>query len=520
MRGSATFLLVTIALLGLSMTAALAGDNPPLPPGLEEAETPSLPEGLEDGDTPSLPEGLGDDSGPSLPERLGDGSGPSLPAGLGDEGGPSLPEGLLETDPEESLSAQETKTDWSDDLRAFGLRGFLDLRWGTRLQNDPYERDTSLGEMRLQLALGKEVGAFWFDVVADFIYDDVANSHTIDLDRGEGWLDLRQASVSFSPAEFMDIKIGRQVLTWGTGDMLFLNDLFPKDWVSFFIGRDTEYLKAPSDAVKVSLFSDWLNADVIYTPSFDSDRTITGERISYWNPMLGRRAGRDDIIAADHPDDSFTDDEIAVRLYREIGSFEVALYGYDGFWKSPAGMDPKTGLATFPGLAVYGASVRGPLAGGIVNAEFSWYDSKDDRSGDDPFVDNSQLRALVGFERDLPEIANDFTVGLQWYLESMLDYGAYRDASPPGANLKDANRHVLTLRVTKLLLNQNLNLSFFAYASPTDADGYVRLNANYAIDDQWSAFAGMNVFFGKEEYTFFGQFERDTNAFLGMRWSF
>ena len=35
-----------------------------------------------------------------------------------------------------------------------------------------------------------------------------------------------------------DLKIGQQVLTWGTGDYVFLNDLFPKDYQSFFSGRD------------------------------------------------------------------------------------------------------------------------------------------------------------------------------------------------------------------------------------------------------------------------------------------
>ncbi|MFW6031595.1 MAG: hypothetical protein ACOC9T_03300, partial [Myxococcota bacterium] len=32
----------------------------------------------------------------------------------------------------------------------------------------------------------------------------------------------------------------------GTGDLVFLNDLFPKDWRSFLLGRDLDYLKAPS----------------------------------------------------------------------------------------------------------------------------------------------------------------------------------------------------------------------------------------------------------------------------------
>lgn len=90
----------------------------------------------------------------------------------------------------------------------------------------------------------------------------------------------------------MDVKLGRQVLTWGTGDLLFINDLFPKDWESFFIGRDTEYLKAPSDAFTASLFFAPLNVDLIYVPIFNNSTYINGSRLSYWNPLLERIAGR------------------------------------------------------------------------------------------------------------------------------------------------------------------------------------------------------------------------------------
>ena len=53
---------------------------------------------------------------------------------------------------------------------------------------------------------------------------------------------IREAHVSASPFTWLDVKLGRQILTWGTGDLLFINDVFPKDFVSFFIGRDGEYL--------------------------------------------------------------------------------------------------------------------------------------------------------------------------------------------------------------------------------------------------------------------------------------
>jgi len=154
------------------------------------------------------------------------------------------------------------------------------------------------------------------------------------------------------PFAFIDLKVGRQILTWGTGDLIFINDLFPKDWQSFFIGRDSEYLKAPSDTVKVSFFSDLANLDIVYTPQFDPDRFIRGERISYWNSNLGRLAGRDAIIHTDKPNRWFRDDEIAVRLYRNINNYEFALYGYRGYWKSPAGQNAAGTQALFPDLNV------------------------------------------------------------------------------------------------------------------------------------------------------------------------
>ncbi|MBL7221906.1 MAG: hypothetical protein ISS69_17490 [Phycisphaerae bacterium] len=217
----------------------------------------------------------------------------------------------------------------------------------------------------------------------------------------------------------MDVKVGRQILTWGTGDLLFVNDLFPKDWRAFFIGRDLEYLKAPADAMKVSLFGDIANLDLVYMPRFNPSRFISGRRISYFNTTLGRRAGQDAII-----------------------------------------------------------------------------------------------------ETDLPEIAPELTLGVQYYVELMQDYGAYKRTLPGGSNAADRDRHVVTVRLTKQLLNQNLTLGMFTYYSPTDADAYMRPNIRYKIDDHWTVEVGGNVFVGKDDHTFFGQFERNSNIYASLRCAF
>jgi len=397
------------------------------------------------------------------------------------------------------------------------VNGFVDTRAGLRTQNDPAEHDDSLGELRLQLDVQRYFDKFTAEVRADFLYDWTGHNSHVDLERGEGWFDLREAHLLFSPQPWMDVKAGRQILTWGTGDLLFINDLFPKDWASFFIGRDEAYLKAPSDAVLVSLFPTWANIDLVYTPRFDPDRFITGERISFWNPATGNISGRDDVLQTDVPNDLFSDHEVAGRLSRNVNGYELAAYGYYGFWKSPAGMDPDTGDATFPALSVYGASARGQAAGGIANIEAGYYDSRDDHSGDDPTVRNSEARILVGYQR---ELARNLNATVQYYLEHMMDHDDYEHALPEGQHAADEDRHVFTLRLTQLLLGQNLVLSFFTFYSPSDQDAYIRPVATYKVSDDWMVTAGGNFFMGENDDTFFGQFDQNNNLYAGARYSF
>ncbi len=387
------------------------------------------------------------------------------------------------------------------------MHGFYEMRGGYRLRNDKYEKDMSIMENRLQLDLSSYFD--WGDLkFKGDVYGDLVTE--------KGYFDLREANVFARPLDFMDLKVGRQILTWGTGDLIFINDLFPKDWQSFFIGRDTEYLKAPSDAAKVSLFGDRANLDIVYTPRFDHDRFITGRRISYWNPNLGRLAGQDAIVHTDKPNDWFGDSEIAARLYKNIDNYELALYGYHGYWKSPGGQNATMTQAIFPDLNVYGLSARGSVGKGIGNVEFGYYESADDLSGRNPLINNSEMRYLVGYTR---EIGKDLTMGLQYYVEQMLDYSRYRDSLPSGP-ARDRDRHLTTLRLTKLLMSQNLRCSLFTYYSPTDKDVYMRPNVNYKVSDNLTVEAGGNIFFGDYPHTFFGQFRNNTNIYTGLRYSF
>lgn len=463
--------LLAIALL--SVAHPLSAVEPALPVGLE-GEEPSLPSGLESG----------------LPE---------LPAGLGDA----------------SDTAWEDEEESWPDKSAWSLNGFGEARLGVWRERQPYQQSRPLEELRLHLTTERTFSAFTVNLAADLLYDDAWRTPHPTLESGEGWADIRSANILFSPFPSVDVRAGRQILTWGTGDLIFINDLFPKDWNSFLIGRDDPYLKAPSDAVKVSLFNELANLDLVYTPRFDADRYIDGQRAAYFSSSLGRITGTDAVVVAEKPDDWFDDDELALRLYRNVAAFELALYGYNGFWKSPGGASPVSGSAIFPRLQVIGASFRGPLLGGIVNGEVGQYDSRDDSNGSNPLINNSELRLLLGYEHEL--IAN-LTLGLQWYSVQMDDYDAYRQTLPAGMAVAREKRDELGLRLTWLALSQKLTASLFTRYSHSDDDYYLRPKVRYSFDDHWSGEVGANLFSGKAPHTFFGQFEHNDNYYVVVRY--
>ncbi|MBT8452191.1 MAG: hypothetical protein KJO40_09525 [Deltaproteobacteria bacterium] len=341
------------------------------------------------------------------------------------------------------------------------------------------------------------------------------------------WFDIRDASIFVRGGSWFSMRFGRQVLTWGTGDFLFLNDLFPKDFNSFFIGRADEYLKAPSNSVQTTFMMKKVGLDLIWTPIFEPDRFIDGQRLSFFNPLVGEIIGdRSPLTPIEplFPDQRLRNGTVHGRLYGTAGVVELAAYGYVGHWMQPNALsltdpaDPSTiaGL-TYARLAVYGASLRAPLLGGLFNVEGAFYDSFTDRAGTSPATPNSQFRGLVGYER---ELFPKFQMGLQYYLEYTLEHDELIARSFWPQYEPHEFRHLITLRLNQLLVMDKLEVSLFVFFSPDELDTYIRPRITYKIAEPLAIAIGANLMFGRDQYTFFGQLQQNTNVYARLRYSF
>ena len=100
------------------------------------------------------------------------------------------------------------------------------------------------------------------------------------------------------------------------------------------------------------------------------------------------------------------------------------------------------------------------------------------------------------------------------------DQEAFEANLPQGFPELDQTRHLVTTRLTKLAMNQNLQLGLFNFWSPNEHDGHLRLSASYKVNDAWTLSGGTNVFYGPREDRPFSQLRENTNLYAAVRFGF
>ena len=391
------------------------------------------------------------------------------------------------------------------------LHGFAQGNYCARLTGlePPGGSDFILGEERLQFAVTGTMpsGNSGFSAKTDFIHDSI-------LDRSD--LEVREVYVDFSAGP-LEARVGRQIVTWGTGDLLFVNDIFPKDWGALFAGRPLEYLKVGTDALKLNWYLAGFGFETVASPFFEADRLPSGDRFFVRDPFSGatERTTRE-------PSPNLDNAEVAIKASRTVIGWDCALYADGGFYRSPAPQPDTVGGAMqvvmrFPRRNVYGASLQRAGLGGVMSLEAGYYDSRDDPDGSDAFVPNSQALYLVGYKR---QMGRSVTVGLQYYGERMMQYDRYRSTLPSGAPMQDRLRTLVTGRLTWFSNYQTWKLSFFGYWSPTDEDFYLIPEVWHSLADGVWVALGSNIFGGSSEANFFGQLDRNDNVYVTIRFEF
>jgi hypothetical protein len=349
---------------------------------------------------------------------------------------------------------------------------------------------------------------------------------TNDTVSSETKADLREVRLQYSPTDSMDLSIGRQVSTWGVGDMLFINDLFPKDWKALFLGQDMEYLKAPADSLRMTNYFGDVTWDFVYTPEFTADITPTGCHLATYNPATravianAASCGKDNL---DLGKVSGNDGELATQLKFDVSGHQMAFYGYRGYYKNPRSMTQVNGqyMPFYPRLNAYGFSDEGQVGPGIFTFEYGYYDSAED-TATNLLVENSMHKALIGYKMD---VSASLTLGMQAYVEHMTDHDQYQSlyqtAYGSAAGMRDEDQFTYTLRVMHKSMQDTLMINLMHYERPNDEDSFTTLDVTKQVTNRLSIIGGMNIFTGtsaKADREFALQKDSD-NVYLRVKYA-
>lgn len=387
------------------------------------------------------------------------------------------------------------------------IHGFVQGNYSFGTRANPDGGDSKWAEERFQLKLDAAKDPFKLFIKTDAFFDHIDK---------KGSLELREGYVDYT-AQKWDLRAGRQIITWGLGDLLFINDVFPKDYEAFFSGRPLEYMKKGIDGIKVGLYPKFASFEFIAIPIFEPNNYPDSKRFYMFDPMpmVTNREKKD-------PATTFGNTELAIRAYRDIAGFDASVYFYRGYFRKPYMIPDSLTNTTkitfyYPKLTVYGASIQGRALDGVLSLEAGYYDSRQDRKGTDYTVPNSQTKFLVGYQRQIWE---DFTIGLQYYSEYMHDYSEYKKNQPAGLPIDKRFYQLATVRLTQFLMHQTLKLSFFSFYSLSDRDYMFNPEVKYNFSDNIWAAVGGNIFGGGERWSQFGQLDRNDNVYLQLRYEF
>lgn len=375
------------------------------------------------------------------------------------------------------------------------IHGFVESALGARL-DAPQGADFTLQEVRTQLQLSdySDVGEFYAGV--DLLHDQIGATTGVDLEVREAWLKF----TAFS--DQLEVKAGRQALNWGTGDLIFANDLFAKDWNSFFVGREDPYLKVPIDALRLRLRGLPFGVDLVYTPRFTADVLPDQRRLAAVAADIAPLTNPIEV-----PGGLLSDGELGLRLTRRFGANTLALYAYRGFTGTPDAGRMEAGSMTpfHPELRAFGASARGALLGGVYWAESAFRDIPDNSAGADPLLPGRRTDLLLGYERSFGSAAS-------WEIQ-------YSGQFQMEDSLPAEDRHLLTLRLEKRAFDETIRLSLFAFHAPEDKDGHARPFVSYDHSDEVQLAMGANIFYG-DGGTLFGDMADADNIYARLRYRF
>lgn len=398
------------------------------------------------------------------------------------------------------------KTLWGQEEggSSWQLKGFVDTYHALRSEGS---NDLMASRTRIRGEIGKNFGGSSLFVSFNATHNALLEERT-GFELREAYLDHRE--------EHWGFRFGRQLVIWGVADGVRITDLVSPMDLTEFLAQDYDDIRMPVNALRFFIFNDKMRLELLAVPTFESYRLPT-DAINPWSilprdvlrPLVWREQGS-------RPKLRFSNIEYGGRLSFTLPGVDCSLAALHTWSKMPViTYQPSATQITlsphYYRMVFVGGDVSKPLGQFVLRGEASFNIGK--HFGHKPQRDPM---APKGFN------TVNYLVGVDWYApyEWMLSaqFSSESILRHESSIMQPRHSSLLTLNVSKKLLESTLQFSNFTYFDLNHKGWFSRFAASYALNDYIQLSAGYDWFGGDEGV--FGVYKHNSEIWVKAKYSF
>ena len=363
------------------------------------------------------------------------------------------------------LSAAFALSAHAQDELSLQLNGFVDSYHALQLQS-PHQIMSSRTRARLELHANYGEASLFSSV--NLAYNSIIKDQTGAF--------LREAYFDYA-GRFLEVKAGRQIITWGVADGLRITDLIsPMDYTEF-MANDYDDIRVPVNAINLKYPGESFSAEVVFVPVPEYFVLPTSDD----NPWQMTAPNGMQMDLSGTPAKRIKNSEIGGRLRFFLENLDFSLTALHTYNKSPvtiASFNPHQQTAVIKGIYesmnVIGGDVSIPAGEIVIRGEVAAYFGEPialKNSMD--YWRRSSFNALLGIDW---YAGDNWTVMAQYMHKVIMDYREVLGT--------EQNTSMITARISKEVLNNTLKLSVYGMFDVDNVGFYVRPAADYLLSDQ------------------------------------
>jgi hypothetical protein len=334
--------------------------------------------------------------------------------------------------------------------------------------------------------------------------------------------ELWDAYVEGTLLQGLSVKVGRQIVVWGTSESLRITDVLnPLDYREPGV-TDIENMRLPLAMTRLDYTWRRLTLSGIAIHEFRSSKLPVWGSDFYF---------ADEPLPPTHkPDDSLENTEYALSLTARLTGWDVSLYYADTFNDEPYLIMARGPLMVqtqtddtvvlppayenwYSRIKMYGAATTVALKSWLFKSEVAYFQGN--RYFNTPNVEKDQLNALVGVEYSG---FKDTSITVEYAIQHIFDHEEEMENFP---DMVEEDENQAALRIMRDFRHDTVHLLATVVAMNDNGDdGWLaRLQAEYDWTDNFSVTLG-GVVYGAAADGRFADFEDNDRVFALIRYSY